>query len=91
MLTAPLLNSMTAESLAVNSTNNIDEPILNDSSNAATSKLNGAQIASLLNIIQSYKDGAISRGAAISIVVSTLGVSQQSAETFIEEPIKMRI
>ena len=87
----PMLNSMTAESLAVNSTNNIDEPILNDSSNAAASKLNGAQIASLLNIIQSYKDGAISRGAAISIVVSTLGVSQQSAETFIEEPIKMRI
>lgn len=87
----PMLNSMTAESLAVDSTNNIDEPILNDSSNAATSKLNGAQIASLLNIIQSYKDGAISRGAAISIVVSTLGVSQQSAETFIEEPIKMRI
>ena len=87
----PMLNSMTAESLAVDNANDTDEPMLSDSVNTSASKLNGAQIASLLNIIQSYKDGAISRSAAISIVVSTLGVSQQSAETFIEEPIKMRI
>ena len=47
--------------------------------------LNGAQITSLLSIIQSYKEGAISRNAALSIVTSTLGVSQEAAESFIEE------
>lgn len=47
--------------------------------------LNGAQIGSLLTIIQSYAAGAISRSAAISIVTSTLGISNENAEQFIEE------
>lgn len=54
-------------------------------------KLNGAQISSLLSIIQSYTTGAISRNAAISIVTSTLGISREDAEAFIEEQIKQGV
>lgn len=51
-------------------------------------KLNGAQIGSLLSIIQSYTTGTISRNAAISIVTSSLGIPREEAEAFIEEQIK---
>lgn len=64
---------------------------LNDNNQIPQQKvntLNGAQISSLLSIIQSYSTGAISRSAAISIVTSTLGISRESAESFIEEQIK---
>lgn len=64
----------------------IDTNENNDFSGGA-SKLNGAQIASLLSIIQSYTTGAISRSAAISIVTSTLGIDRKNAEMFIEEQI----
>lgn len=67
----------------------LDNDINNKSdSTAATNRLNGAQIGSLLNIIQSYTTGTISRNAAISIVTSTLGVSREDAEAFIEEQLK---
>lgn len=66
---------------------------LNESTNTeenqiTNNKLNGAQISSLLSIIQSHATGAISRNAAISIVTSTLGISREDAETFIEEQMK---
>lgn len=60
----------------------------NQTLESKASTLNGAQIGSLLSIIQSYSTGAISRSAAISIVTSTLGISKENAETFIEEQIK---
>lgn len=60
----------------------------NKGSDLETSKLNGAQISSLLSIIQFYTTGAISRSAAISIVTSTLGISRENAESFIKEQIK---
>lgn len=60
---------------------NVTEPQITN----GTNKLNGAQITSLLSIIQSYTTGAISRNAAISITTSTLGISREDAENFIEE------
>ena len=50
-----------------------------------STKLNGAQITSLMNVIKMVKEGSISRSEAISIIVSTLGISRDNAETFIEE------
>lgn len=65
-----------------------DEPAVNaDLSSNTTSNtnlLNGAQISSLMNVIEMVKDGSISRSEAISIITSTLGVSQENAESFIE-------
>ena len=50
--------------------------------------LNGAQITALTNIIQRYNEGTLSRNAAITMAVSTLGVSRENAEAMIEEKIK---
>lgn len=47
--------------------------------------LNGAQITSMMGIIKSVKTGELSRANAISIITSTLGVSREAAETFIDE------
>lgn len=52
---------------------------------AGTSLLNGAQIGSLMNVIKMVKDGNVSRSEAISIITSTLGISRENAESFIEE------
>ena len=46
-------------------------------------KLNGAQITSLMNILNMVKQGTIGRTEAISIIVATLGISKETAETFI--------
>lgn len=66
----------------------LEEPSVNmdglQTSNDLT-KLNGAQITSLMNVIKMVKEGSISRSEAISIIVSTLGISRDNAETFIEE------
>lgn len=50
-----------------------------------TSTLNGAQIASLMNVIKMVKEGSVSRNEAISIITATLGISRENAESFIEE------
>lgn len=61
---------------------------VNMEQNSGTSKLNGAQIASLMNVIKMVKEGSVSRGEAISIIVSTLGISRENAESFIEEGVQ---
>ena len=53
-----------------------------------TATLNGAQIASLMNVIKMVKDGSVSRNEAISIITATLGISRENAESFIEEGIQ---
>lgn len=50
--------------------------------------LNGAQLASLMNVIKMVKEGNVSRNEAIAIIVSTLGISRESAEMFIQEGIR---
>ena len=50
-------------------------------------KLNGAQIGSLISVVQQVSAGTISRNAAISLVTATLGVSREAAETFIEDRV----
>lgn len=52
---------------------------------AEMNKLNGAQITSLMNVIKMVKDGSVTRSEAISIIVATLGISRDDAESFIEE------
>jgi hypothetical protein len=49
--------------------------------------LNGAQIQALTGIVQSYNKGDLSRNAAITLAVSSLGISRENAEAIIEEKI----
>ena len=62
---------------------------LNDaeSGEAKINLLNGAQIQALTGIVQSYTKGDLSRNAAITIAVSSLGISRENAESIIEERI----
>ncbi len=53
--------------------------------NHGISTLNGAQISSLMNVIKMVKEGSVTRNEAISIITSTLGISRENAESFIEE------
>ena len=69
-----------------------DEPELNTEGlnmqeEPQTNLLNGAQISSLMNVIKMVKEGNISRAEAISIIVSTLGISKENAESFIENGV----
>jgi hypothetical protein len=50
----------------------------------SSTNLNGAQIASLLKIVEQNKNGLITRSSAISIITNTLGISREAAESFIE-------
>ena len=52
-----------------------------------TSLLNGAQIQSMLKVIDSVKAGTITRSSAISIITSSLGIPTEVAETFMEEQL----
>ena len=61
------------------------EGIATPSGEAAASMLNGAQIASLMNVIKMVKEGSVTRSEAISIIAATLGISRENAESFIEE------
>jgi len=38
-----------------------------------------------MNVIKMVKEGNVSRNEAISIITSTLGISRENAESFIEE------
>lgn len=49
--------------------------------------LNGAQIQALTGIIRQVQQGEISRKAAITIAVSSLGISRANAEAMIEEKL----
>lgn len=59
---------------------NVDEE-----STDPTNLLNGAQIASMLKVIENVKSGNITRSSAISIITSSLGIKREVAETFMEE------
>ena len=58
-----------------------------DKEENASTLLNGAQVGSLMNVIAMVKSGQLTRGEAISIITSTLGVSRENAETFIENKL----
>jgi hypothetical protein len=63
-----------------------EEPLVKEDVEEATSNiLNGAQITSMLGVVKSVTSGELTRNAAISIITSTLGVSKENAELFIEE------
>lgn len=65
----------------------IDETLINDEpldAKSESNKLNGAQVSSLMNVIGMVKSGSVTRSEAISIIISTLGISRENAETFIE-------
>lgn len=41
-----------------------------------------------MNVIKMVKEGNVSRSEAIAIIISTLGISRENAETFIMEGIQ---
>jgi hypothetical protein len=66
----------------------MDEPLVKtdlEDDDPTSSVLNGAQITSMLGVVKSVASGELTRNAAISIITSTLGVSKENAEMFIEE------
>lgn len=75
----------------------VEEPALNleagdfaldaniEDKETGTNLLNGAQIASLMNVIKMVKDQSVTRNEAISIITATLGISRENAESFIED------
>lgn len=73
----------------------LDEPAVNNSvgdfsieqDNTDNSILNGAQVTSLMNVISMIKAGELTRTEGISIITSTLGVTREHAETFIEDKL----
>lgn len=67
----------------------MEEPALNMQADGFTvdSRLNGAQVGSLMNVISMVKSGQLTRIEAINIIVSTLGVPKEQAESFIENKI----
>lgn len=54
----------------------------------ASTLLNGAQITALMGIVQNIKQGVLSRAAAITLAVATLGISRENAELIIEEQVQ---
>lgn len=62
--------------------NNFDD---DEDLESSTTLLNGAQITSMLGVVRSVAAGELSLNAAISIITSTLGVSRENAEQFIDE------
>lgn len=58
-----------------------------DTASEKINLLNGAQITALTGIVDSYNKGLLSRSAAITMAVSTLGISRENAEAIIEEKI----
>ena len=80
----PVVNDDTDDSAEGNKATN------SQLNNANTGKeklnlLNGAQIQALTGIVSSYKDGVLSRNAAITMATSALGISRDNAEAIIEE------
>lgn len=67
----------------------MEEPALNMQADgfSVDSRLNGAQVGSLMNVISMVKSGQLTRIEAINIIVSTLGVPKEQAESFIENKI----
>ena len=84
---APLYD--TDNQIETSDKNNTTNAELNEASTAEEklNLLNGAQIQALTGIVDSYNKGMLSRNAAITIAVSTLGISRENAEAIIEEKI----
>ncbi len=84
-----LINDYQMKKAGSGSTNNTDDTQqgqLQDTVEQTTGqKLNGAQIQSLLSIIQSYKSGAITKNSAITIMTSTLGIGKDEAEQILDD------
>lgn len=75
-----------------NKDDGIDENLNDNLDNAKTGEqkiqlLNGAQITALTGIVSNVKNGVLSRNAAITMAVTTLGISRENAEAIIEEKI----
>lgn len=69
----------------------LEEPLIqnnDDLEDIEGTTLNGAQITSMLGVVKSVATGELTRNAAISIITSTLGVSRENAEQFIEQNAK---
>lgn len=50
-------------------------------------KLNGAQVQSLITVVQSVKSGVLTKKAAIEIITSSFGISQEKAEKILDDSV----
>ncbi len=62
----------------------IEPSVAADSNIQNPQTLNGAQVTSLMSVIGMVKNNQLKRNEAINIITSTLGISKENAETFIE-------
>jgi SPP1 family phage portal protein len=67
---------------------NLDIPIEEEKQNAQSSTLNGAQVASLMQVIQQVSTGTISKAAAIEIITSAFGLSEEKANKILADAMK---
>jgi HK97 family phage portal protein len=49
--------------------------------------LNGAQVQSLITVVQSVKTGVLSKNAAIELITSAFGLSKEKAEKILEDAV----
>lgn len=54
---------------------------------ATGERLNGAQVQSLMNVIQQVTAGTLGRNAAVSIITSALGLSSEAAESILDNTL----
>ncbi|GEM_PF-161303 len=64
------------------------EKIVSAAEETTGNKLNGAQVQSLISVVQSYKDGVIGKNAAIKIITSSFGLSKEDAEQILEDTVE---
>lgn len=86
----PLYDENTPTDNNANASNKATDDVLDEVKTGAEKLqlLNGAQITALTGIVKSVNDGVLSRKAAITMAVSTLGISRENAEAIIEEKIE---
>lgn len=80
------IEEVTEQSVAMEQTGSAIDTEIEKSINEHVS-LNGAQIGSLMNMVSMVKSGQLTRTEAINIMVTTLNISRESAETFIENKL----
>jgi HK97 family phage portal protein len=65
------------------------DKIVSTAEETTGSKLNGAQVQSLISVVQSYKNGTIGKNSAITIITSSFGISKDDAEQILDDTVQV--
>lgn len=84
-LVEPVTGVSVADELAKVGEYELREQMAKEKEQANLKKLNGAQMSALLNILERVQNGSLTRAAAVSLAVATLGISEEAASQFFEE------